>query len=67
MYTRKRTMPSFNFSTSEWLLIIAWGAALLAGGWAFAQQGADMFTGIVGAGRCCMPGDHAHPPFCAAL
>jgi hypothetical protein len=55
MYTRKRTMPSFNFSTSEWLLIIAWGAALLAGGWAFAHEGADMFTGIVAlVGAACL-------------
>jgi hypothetical protein len=46
-YPRKRSMPSFNFSASEWLLIIAWLAALFAGGWAFAHDGADMFTGIV--------------------
>lgn len=46
-YPRRRSMPSFNFSTSEWLLIIAWLAALFGGGWAFAHDGADMFTGIV--------------------
>jgi hypothetical protein len=54
-YPRKRSMPSFNFSASEWLLIIAWLAALFAGGWAFAHDGADMFTGIVAlAGAACL-------------
>ncbi|HLH61816.1 MAG TPA: hypothetical protein VKV20_09035 [Ktedonobacteraceae bacterium] len=53
--TRRRSMPSFNFSASEWLLIIAWFAALLAGGWAFAQGEADLFTGIVAViGAACL-------------
>jgi hypothetical protein len=47
----QRSLPSFNFGLSEWLLIIAWVAALIAGGWAFAQHSADdagdLFTGIV--------------------
>ncbi|HJT59883.1 MAG TPA: hypothetical protein VJ761_25455 [Ktedonobacteraceae bacterium] len=52
---RRRSMPSFHFSTSEWLLIIAWFAALLAGGWAFAHDGADLFTGVVAVvGAVCL-------------
>ena len=45
---RKRTSLSFNFnfSTSAWLLIIAWVAALIAGGFAFAQGEASLVTGI---------------------
>ena len=47
----QRSLPSFNFGLSEWLLIITWVAALIAGGWAFAQhsqdQAGDLFTGIV--------------------
>lgn len=40
-------LPAFNFGLSEWFLIIAWVAALIAGGWAFAQHGVngDLFTG----------------------
>jgi hypothetical protein len=54
-HPHKRSMPSFNFSPSEWLLIIAWLAALFAGGWAFAHDGADMFTGIVAlVGAACL-------------
>jgi hypothetical protein len=54
-YPRRRSMPSFNFSASEWLLIIAWLAALFAGGWAYAHDGADMFTGIVAVvGAVCL-------------
>jgi hypothetical protein len=33
---RPHSFPSFNFNRSEWLLIIAVGTALLAGGYAFA-------------------------------
>jgi hypothetical protein len=44
---RKRISLSFNFGAAEWCLIIAWGVALLAGGWAYAQQDADIFTGIL--------------------
>ena len=54
-YARKRRMPSFNFSASEWLLIIAWCAALFAGGWAYAHYRADLFTGIVAVvGATCL-------------
>ena len=44
---QRRSLPSFNFGFSEWCLIIAWVAALIAGGWAFAQHGTegDLFTG----------------------
>lgn len=43
----RRSLPAFNFGLSEWCLVIAWIAALIAGGWAFAQHGAygDLFTG----------------------
>ncbi len=47
MNVRKRSFPSFNFGISEWFLIIAWAAALFAGGWAFAQKEADIVTGSV--------------------
>jgi hypothetical protein len=43
---RKRSFPSLHFGVSEWCLVTAWCAALLAGGWAFAQ-GADLFTGVI--------------------
>ena len=44
---RQRSLPAFNFGLSEWCLIIAWIAALIAGGWAFAQHAryGDLFTG----------------------
>lgn len=46
---QKRNLPSFNFGLSEWFLVIAWVAALIAGGWAFAQHDAngngDLITG----------------------
>jgi hypothetical protein len=46
---QKRSLPTFNFGLSEWCLIIAWVAALIAGGWAFAQHSldgnGDLFTG----------------------
>jgi hypothetical protein len=43
----QRGLPAFNFGLSEWCLVIAWVAALIAGGWAFAQHGVngDLFTG----------------------
>jgi hypothetical protein len=46
---QQRSLPAFNFGLSEWCLIIAWVAALIAGGWAFAQHGAegDLFTGSI--------------------
>jgi len=43
---RKRTSLSFNFSRAAWLLIIACAAALIAGGYAFAQGQASLVTGI---------------------
>src|SRR5712692_2324687 len=48
MNARKRTSLSFNFnfSTSAWLLIIAGVAALIAGGYAYAQGEASLVTGI---------------------
>jgi hypothetical protein len=49
MYARRRNSLSFNFnlSTSAWLLIIAWAAALIAGGYAFAVGGANLITGVL--------------------
>ncbi|MBV9688878.1 MAG: hypothetical protein JO202_04110 [Ktedonobacteraceae bacterium] len=45
---RPRSFPSFNFSTSEWLLIVAVGAALLAGGYAFAAGShPTVYTGLI--------------------
>ena len=45
----QRSLPAFNFGLSEWSLIIAWVAALIAGGWAYAQHSpdgaGDLFTG----------------------
>ena len=39
----------FHFGLSEWCLLIAWVAALIAGGWAYAQHNGvgDLFTGSV--------------------
>lgn len=44
---RQRSFPTFNFGLTEWLLIIAWVAALIGGGWAYAQHNStgDLFTG----------------------
>jgi len=39
--------PSFNLGVTEWCFIIAWGAALFAGGWAFAHGAADLVTGAL--------------------
>ncbi len=47
MNARKRGSLSFNFSLSAWLLIIAWGAALIAGGYAYAQGEPSLITGIL--------------------
>jgi hypothetical protein len=44
---RKRSLPSLHFGVSEWCLAIAVCTALLAGGWAFAHGGADIFTGVI--------------------
>ena len=44
---RKRGELSLHFGVSEWCLAIAICASLLAGGWAFAHGGADIFTGII--------------------
>jgi hypothetical protein len=48
---QKRSLPAFNFGLSEWCLVIAWVAALIAGGWAFAQHdisgNGDLFTGCI--------------------
>jgi hypothetical protein len=52
---RKRGFPSLHFGVSEWCLLIAWCAALFAGGWAFAHQGADIFTGVIAViGAVCL-------------
>lgn len=48
-------LPSFHFGLSEWGLILAWAAALIAGGWAYAHlniagdDGTSLFTGILAA------------------
>lgn len=49
MNARRRSSFSFNFnlSTSAWLLIIAWVAALIAGGYAFAAGEQNLITGIL--------------------
>src|SRR5690348_9739334 len=48
---RQWSLPAFNFGLSEWCLLIAWVAALIAGGWAYAQHSldgaGDLFTGSV--------------------
>jgi hypothetical protein len=55
MNIRRRSFLSFNFGVTEWCLIIACGTALLAGGWAYAQQGANVYTGIVAViGAVCL-------------
>jgi hypothetical protein len=55
MNVRKRSFPSLNFSISEWCLIIAWCAALFAGGWAFAHHEADVVTGAIAlVGAICL-------------
>jgi len=50
----RRSLPSLHFGVSEWSLVIAWCAALIAGGWAFAQ-GADLITGVIAVfGGACL-------------
>ena len=52
---RRRSELSLHFGVSEWCLTIAICASLLAGGWAFAHQGADIFTGVVAViGAVCL-------------
>src|SRR5215831_4769608 len=46
-HTPKRSLPSFSISVPEWLLVIAVVAALIAGGYAYAQERATIVTGIV--------------------
>lgn len=43
----KQGFPSLNLSISEWLLLTAVIAALIAGGYAYAQAEPSLFTGIV--------------------
>ncbi len=48
---QRRSLPSFNFGLSEWCLVIAWIAALIAGGWAYAHHSLfDPGTNIVTGG-----------------
>lgn len=47
MSASKRSLPSFNLGLSEWCLVIAFCAALVAGGWAYAHMSQDLFTGII--------------------
>lgn len=47
MGARKRSLPSFNFGLSEWCLVIAFCAALVAGGWAYAHMSPDHFSGTI--------------------
>lgn len=44
---RPRMTFSFHFTVTEWLLIITVVAALLAGGYAYYQKEADIFSGAV--------------------
>lgn len=44
---RQRRSISLNFSTVEWLLIVAVVTALLAGGYAYAVQRQDMFSASI--------------------
>ena len=51
----KLSLPSFNFGVSEWCLLIAWVAALAAGGWAYAHSTADVVTGSIAViGALCL-------------
>lgn len=43
----RRSMPTIHLSFSEWCLAIACGAALLAGGWAYAHDEGSIVTGII--------------------
>ena len=44
--SRRRGFPSLNFKMSEWLIIIAVVAALIAGGYAYANSEPNIVTGI---------------------
>src|SRR5258708_34236329 len=46
-YSPKRSLPSFHLDVSEGGFVISWGAALFAGGWGFAHDNADLFTGVI--------------------
>ena len=53
--TPKRSLPSFSLSVPEWLLVIAVVAALVAGGYAYAQERATIVTGIIAVvGTICL-------------
>ncbi len=53
--TPKRSLPSFSLSVPEWLLVIAVVAALIAGGYAYAQERATIVTGIIAVvGAICL-------------
>lgn len=57
MKVRRRSFPSLSFSISEWCLIIAWCAALFAGGWAFTQpqHEGNVVTGAIAlVGAICL-------------
>jgi hypothetical protein len=43
----QRSSFSLHLTVSEWLLVVVVGAALLAGGYAYASGAANVFTGIV--------------------
>jgi hypothetical protein len=52
---RKRSDLSLHFGVSEWCLAIAVCASLFAGGWAYAQGSADIFTGVIAViGAVCL-------------
>lgn len=44
---RRSRSIAFHLSTPEWLLLITIIVALVAGGYAYAQGEADLFTGVV--------------------
>ena len=52
----RRTVPSLRFGTSEWLVVIAVVAALIAGGYAYANDGQPtLVTGILAiVGAICL-------------
>jgi hypothetical protein len=53
--TRQRKSFSLHFGIVEWLLIILVGTALLAGGYAYANRMADVFSGVLAAvGIVCL-------------
>ena len=51
----RRTAPSLNFGVAEWLIVIAVIAALIAGGYAYANGQATLVTGILAViGAICL-------------